>query len=350
MKVNHLLMGAAVALTLAACSQENVEESMRDGNSKVVLSLQPVHHARAASAPVTSTENGGTLAVTYQSMHIVLETADGDKTVDLTGEELNAAQTKGNFTISNVRTPKRIRVYINAKNGDYTAFDGKTLALSDYYTSGLAAPLYGESQTFTRQNAREDIETVPTYQVSVTPQHRMAHIEFSGIKHKDGSNSIYQTLQLDGLFLNGIKLTEQESSVKNYVSWSDANVAENVTKEALNTDFLTAGELPGTGQCYAWNIFPGKPKLTLCFSNAKVKNAGESTHIATTRYATVTGYKDTAGQPIDNLEAGKLYRISNIVVEDKYIGDEITGATDVNVIAVVEVVNWNVVEGSVTWD
>ena len=353
MKLKSLIMFSAAALAFAACSNdENNGVTMPEGNATVVLKLDNPATRAAASPVAPDAQNGAQVPVEYNRIRVVLTAAAGGVDKTLSAEELQKITSEEGMLIENVRTPQSLKVYINAASTDdteYQAIEGKTLDLSKYYNCGLAEPLFGESKDF--KDVTEEVGgDVQTYKVVVTPVHRMARVEFSGITHDDGDEQcLYQTLDIDGLFLNGIKLTENGTETT-YTTWATANVAANVTKEAFaaNTSFLGGATFPATGQCYGWNIFPGLPKLTFCFSNATPKDTGAT--ITNPRYATVTGYETEAGDAITSFEAGNIYRIKEIKVADKYIGDKITGAEDVNVIAVVEVLNWTVVDAKVTWE
>ena len=374
MKFSKSLFLAFAGLGLFACSNEDVTNGGVEGNATVTVSIKDVI-SRALELPSTG-ENGTQLPVEVKSGTITLETGSGSKTIKLSAGDFD--DTDKEYTFSQVRNPLKLTVVIN--NGKK---DGLTLA--ETVNTGLAEPLYAETTEFTRQS-----ETA--YTATLQPEHRLARLQFSGIKHVDEDKQcLLKSATLDGLFLNGAVLTEGKTDIKS-ITATEGEIAESVWNTVTTTwktdapvfdviedgtTFLTdqtgwprqTSDQTPKNQCYAYNIIPAGegetvttlPKLTLSFSNVTVKDdviASEST----VRFATVKKYKvvgdysslgdagvDILTGEIKTFKAGYIYNINNLIVDDEDMGTTPEGGKDATLTATVSVQPWTLVNGSVEW-
>lgn len=203
MKLRSFIMFSAAALAFAACSNEEETQTIQ-GEATVTVNVQDAI-TRALEKPTTGS-NKETFPVVVNDFVLTLEAGSGQQQIKAKAESGNT------YTFENVRNPKSLTVEING---------GKAggLALADVVETGLAEPLYATTTTFTQTDETH-------YTASLTPEHRLARLQFSGIKHVDEDNEcVYQSLTFDGLFLNGVQLKEGESTLKSApeVDYTTAN-------------------------------------------------------------------------------------------------------------------------------
>lgn len=373
MRFSKSLFVAFAGLGLFACSNEDVtNESGAEGNASVSVEIKlpkVITEGRSGNGIVAGNATTGTTGTTtplqVNNITVTLHAASG-KQEDQTLKE------SGTVTFQNVRNPQSIEVSVNGGTTE-------KLTIAGINTAGLAAPLYGTSNSFTKKGES-------TYQVSVTPAARYARLELSNISHAKAESEqgcIFQTATIAGMFLDNLWVTEGSNAGKIAVS-ADKSIWDNIKTEtyasptwsAIGADFLGQNATWPTGdnQCFAYSVFePGTdmPKLVFVLdgTNLALKqgvsimgwNAGEEL------YASVGKYKysgnlqdlteeDKAKYGIDNLgyitsfKAGNIYKISGIAIPDGAWGPTPEGGTDVTVEATVTVLPWTVVEGTVEWN
>ena len=385
MKLKSLIMFSAAALAFAACSNEDDVNSGIKGDATVTVNIQDAV-TRALETPTTGANNAK-YPVQINKLVITLNAGSGTQTTDNLAGSVTDGQDglkNATYTFRGVRDPQSVSVSIN----DCSSLSG--LKLADVVDTGLAEPLYATSSTFTPgSNANE-------YTVELTPDHRLARLQFSGIKHVDvkvegeeNANCSYETLTLAGVFLNGVQTTEGNAATKSVTAaqangvwdevkgWTDAPVWDEITD---GSTFLTDQDgwpgattaEPAQAQCYAYNIFPaGKnvtvnetamplPKFTVYFTNAAFKSGVVDMYNSTYRFATVAKYVvegSAAGLEgvasdgtIETFKAGYIYNITGLEIDDNDLGPTPDGGKDANVIAKVQVLPWTLVNATVEWN
>lgn len=364
MRFSKSLFIAFAGLGLFACSNEDVTNNGGvEGNATVTVSINDVI-ARSLEAPSTGT-NGQTFPVELKNAKLILEAGSGAATIDVT--DLSTP-----YEFKGVRNPSKI-TFVN--NGGVES----GLELKNVATQGLAEPLYASTSEFQR-------ESETSYKVTLKPEHRVARLQFSGIKHDDkGETCIFKTATLQGVFLNGVALKEGVSGVKtatanegqeaealwNTISttWTDAPIFDAVEDD---NNFLTdQNGWPRENKCFAYNIIPAGegetvtalPKFTVALSNVAVKeNSNVVTSGSSVRFATVAKYKlegDLADKAaagvaedgtIKAFKAGYIYNITGLSVSDEDLGTTPEGGKDATVVATVTVTPWTLVNGTVEWN
>ena len=365
MKLKSLIMFSAAALAFAACSNDEDVNGGIKGDATVKVNVQDAV-TRAIQTPTNGNNGKETIDVDIQKILLTLNAASGMQTI-------NVKEDDGVYEFQNVRGPQSITVSINGG-----VKEGQMVMTSDIVNSNLAEPLYAESNEFT-QNGND-------YTVTLTPNHRLARLQFSGIQHVDDGDCIYKSLTFDGLYLNGVRISEanQETLDANTVeaayTWNTASAWELPYYDWAgdNAGVVIVGEgavntpLPATN-CYAYNFIPGTnlPILTLCFSNAYQKNTVVNDNHY--RYASVKNYVFSLaeGESLENLglegieledrgDAGSvyvikqfmpgyIYNITGLQYDDDDLTPDPTGESG-TLTATVVVKKWSLVNGTVEWN
>lgn len=354
MKTKSLLLAFA-GLGLFACTNEDLKNGI-EGDATVFVKINDVI-SRAPETPTTGNDNA-TFPVEIENATLTLEAGNGTFEKDLVelgvlGAGDNNAK-KGEVSFENVRNPKKLTLVINSGT-DKTV---TPLELKNIVGTGLKEPLWASTSTF-------DAESETVYKASLTPEHRLARLQFSGIKHEDESPCIYTSLNIDGIYLDGalkkegatdkysLALPADPSTVWTTITGEDGWDA--AIYDEIGEDFMNGTEFPGSSLCYAYNIIPAAsdlPKLVVCFSNANVNSS--VTLPADTkpyRFARVSKYVSSASgnAEITEFKPGYIYDIKGLSISDEDLGLTPEGGKDVTLTATVEVKPWTLVNATVEW-
>ena len=398
MKLSKGLFLAFAGLGLFACSNEDVTENGApiDGDAMVTVKInlpRVLEQGRSGSGiqatGETTATTGETTPLTVNSITVTLHAAAGDNleqsyTVSGGSNDFtfsNSNGKTGTITFTGVRNPQSIEVSVN----EGTAAN---LTLAQINEASLAAPLHkvvnvgatGDGNKFTWNSEEKK------YIAEVTPEPRYARLEISEISHAApaaGESCIFSAATIAGVFLDNL-ITTEGGVVSVNVS-GDKTIWNNIgqstyaspTWSTIGLDFLASGaKWPATpGTCYAYSLFGDKlPKLVfvidgegLVFTNNTVPMPDYTS--GSDIYATVSNYK--INKPADweakkdeymskygvddngyftSFKDGYIYKISNIAIPDKAWGTTPAGGSNVEVDAIVTVLAWNVVEGTVDWN
>lgn len=366
MKLSNLFFCAMAALAFAACSNAEDEDASIKGTASVKVNIiTPGTRGVEVATPDGKVEGSeDKVPVDIKTVRLVLTATAGSSDVTFTTTDEKSAVVQANeYTFTGVNNPTRMQVYINGgEDLDATLLRGE-MELEKFVDAGLAEPMYGESQTFTKQASVTGQPDV--YKTSITPAHRMARLEFSGIQHADADGEcLFKEITFDGLYLSNVQKTEGDADsytdnpavptvIGDVDSYLVNSVGESFLGEQGNPIFpANDGE---TAQCYAYNVFPSAktegvgndkmPKLVLSFSNLKPIQAGAT--LSTPQYARVSKYVGDKQVEITSFEVGKIYRITSLKVADANISP--APGTTVNVIAEVKVTDWTLIDAGVVW-
>lgn len=318
---------AAAVLAVASCNKQ-IEQPV-DGEPTTVTVRVNLPGEVATKGLEDKTQATGTTPVVVNDLKVTLIAAQGGKTITATSPE-----SEREFTFENVRTPLKIEVSVNG--GSETE-----LNLSDIVNTGLAAKMYGSTETF---NPLGDDNTKLT--ASVTLNHEYARFEISGIQHVDnGEDCIFNTIDFRGIFLNKTGLTENAAGTE-YNSWTEATTPAKIEVGGAFANNGTIFPTPDDNQCYAFNFFTkAQPEIVLAFNNVTAKEG----NIAEERYAVIKNFKTATDEPI-TLQNGYIYRITKVEVSDEYTAPDPEVPVNVTLTATVTVLPWNIVDTDISWE
>ena len=365
MKFSKSLFLAFAGLGLFACSNEEVvtESGNMDGNGVVEVKIvAPSTMSRTLGNATDG--NAGDKVQVKGTLYVKLTAAEGGATKEVVlGEDATGTTT---LKFWGVKTPTLIEAWINdgdKVNSETSIVNGNELAMQ---AMPEAIPAYGSNGQFNLTGKVETNggKTYEMYETSVTMNIPVARLEVSGIKHAGHPNSgdeetcKYETLTIDGIYLDKILATKGATSVTDY-KYPEEKSTEGTTVipapilwDAISdpNNFLQSGSVwPAVAvpaQAYAFNFYPSKtmPILKIYFANATAVD--DNNPVSQPRYAMIKSYnKDENFQ----FEAGKIYRIKDVTLLDKnIIGDE-EGNTYYGVDVTVTEAQWTIVDTSAEW-
>lgn len=361
MKLTKSLFLAFAGLGLFACSNEEIADNGGvQGEATVTVTINDVI-SRMVTDPTTGTDNT-TFPVEITSATLTLDAVNGGMTKDLVelglignGSEESPNSKIANVIFTGVRNPQKLTLVIN---GGVEKTQESGLELKNVVATGLAEPLWASTTEFTAKSETE-------YTATLKPDHRLARLQFSGIKHVEADKTCkYTSLNIDGVFLDGALKTEWQTetyaigstapeNVWSTVSGWDAKIFDAVES---NKDKFLAGTItfPESNKCYAYNVLPATgaamPKLVVCFSNAAVEsNVVLPPNTKPYRFAKVGKYKLTNEQEITEFKAGYIYNITGLSIDDEDLGLTPEGGKDITLTATVTVTPWTLINGTVDW-
>lgn len=365
MKLTKNLFWAFAGLGLVACSGEEIvpQGSDMDGNAVVEVKITAPNDFNRSLVAGTTGANAGAVKVNG-ILTIKLETASGViKSVDI---PLNDQSARGTITHKfwGVKDPTKVTAYIN--DGDKVNNDTEinNPSAPNMQAEPEDIPAYGESTTFklsgkTEVNS-EDGKTYEMYDANVKMEIPVARLEVSNIKHVDKTTGTckYSALSIDGIYLDKVLAKKGDPSVTDYcypavVSGTDGQTIIPAPvlwdQIAKPNDFMDyAAKWPvAEGQAFAYNFYPSageQPKLKIYFASAT--SSDPDNIVAQPRYAIVKSYNN---DPDFKFEAGKIYRITSVNLnDDNIIGDE-EGNTLYGVNVNVEEAEWTIADISAEW-
>lgn len=356
MKINKLFLLGLAGLAFTACSSDEENQgSNLSGNG--VVEVRIVNPTTRTLSDATSGDAGDKITVVPADGYytVKLTAATGSATKQVTADDIRDGVVK----FWGVKGPTKVEVWIN--DGDTKA----TGTASIETLQGIAPenyPAYGSSEAFNLTGKTETNEgkTYEMYSASVDLKIPVARLEVSGITHvdKDG-NCSYGELTIDGIYLDKISLTDGGAIVDySMPAIMDADGQTVVTPapvlwdQIASASFLTPGAVwPAVAtpaQCYNYYFYPKAnqiPVLKIYFANAK--HANDPTQVySEPRYAMIKSYN---GDPNFQFEKGKIYRITNVELDDdNIIGDE-EGNTLYGVNVTVTEASWTIADLSAEW-
>ena len=371
MKMNKIMMLALAGVAFAACSNEEMGNVAPEGVGAVSIRIVSPDLTRGIA-------DAGTAAkVTPQAgseVTITLNAGQGGGTITLSPEKWAEGQA---VTFWNVKNPTSVEVSMNG-GVDMTSDGGKALNIATLQQAPAAIPVYGKANVAltsqTQVAADEDVTTgtddvhdtglsednvgttYPVYTAEVQLQIPVARLEVSGIKLADAAVAGFQSITIDGVYMDNIKPTV-EGALTDYQFTANGGGtgAEAILKDAEGVSFLNATFPDETSKVYAYNFFgsnqaANNPKFKIAFSSIQAA-AGQAV-LPAKGWAIIENYYSndamTPGTEIA-LENGKIYQITGAeLTKDNIVPDE-NGNTTYAVNVTVKEAAWTVQTTYASW-
>lgn len=256
---------------------------------------------------------------------------------------------------------------------------------STFVSKGLDTPDVDDNVYEEGATAADKGKQYEMYEATVHLAIPVARLEVSGITHVTHTNSgndvcKYASLSIDGVYMDNILPTGSEvasaTRTDYYFPGDDeesqtaSGVGDAILYEAITSaSFLTAGaKWPSEeGQVYAFNFYAPTATEAANITTQEQKNAINpqfkiyfktatgtgNNEIAAPRYAMITKYRaSNSTDPNDDgivLEAGKVYRITDAVLDDENIIGTEGGNTMYGINVVVEEAVWQIENIKADW-
>ena len=361
MKMNKWFMLGMVGLAFTACSnEEELGNGNIEGAGMVEISIQsPATKSVQTGTTGNTVIVGGTITVevTHQN---------GTMTETIVRDQNDAdGTTKYTVKFYNVINPTKVVAYCNdGKN----VYEDEDIAITDprlqdepqsipaYAKASLSvADINGEMEN------PDDGKVYQRYTKELALQIPVARLELKGVKHVDEDASCkFATLTINGVYLNNIYATKDAATATDTYSWNESSVKDQgnfpilydvVGAFGTGEDFKSGTAFPTeTGKAFAYNFFAGEgkelPELKIYFNSATASSVDDP--VTQPRYAIVKSYKKD-NQPITEFTPGTIYRITNVELDDKYIGPNESGETVYGVEVTVEEATWSVTDITADW-
>lgn len=366
MKFNKLFMLAVAGLAMTACSSDEEMGNNLSGNGVVEVKIA----APQLRALVDATEGKNNDKVNVDGpIYVKLTYRDAEGNEYYKEEKIEDIN-GGNHTVKffGVTNPQKIEAWAN---------DGNTKGLGTTQVQEMQVlpakvPAYGVSKSITLAGKTEmsDGKTYEMYKASVTMKIPVARLEISGIKHvhqEPDKGCKYSALTINGIYLDKVSTTKGNAPVDYSMPAVMGDDGQTVVVPApilmdeiaapVETNFLTPDAVwpalvPGEGanqQAYAFNFYPNAknqmPIVKIYFANATATDV--TNPVSQPRYAVIKSYN---GKKDFEFEAGKIYRITEVNLDDKnIIGDE-EGNTLYGVDVTVTEAQWTIFDTIGEWE
>lgn len=360
MKMNKWFMLGMVGLAFTACSnEEELGNGNIEGAGMVEISIQsPATKSVQTGTTSNTVIVGGTITVevTHNGNQTMMQTIPRDQT---------DGDNKTEYTVKfyNVINPTKVVAYCNDGKAVY---EDEDIAITELQDEPQSIPAYAEATLSAadingEMENTEDGKVYQRYTKELALQIPVARLELKGVKHVDEDVSCkFATLTINGVYLNNIYATKDVATATDTYSWNESSVKDQgnfpILYDVVGTfgtgeDFKSGTAFPTeTGKAFAYNFFAGEgkelPELKIYFNSATASSVDDP--VTQPRYAIVKSYKKD-NQPITEFTPGTIYRITNVELDDKYIGPNESGETVYGVEVTVEEATWSVTDITADW-
>lgn len=363
MKMNKWFMLGMVGLAFTACSnEEDLGNGNIEGAGMVEISIQsPATKSVQTGTTSNTVIVGGNITVKVYNEE---GTELGQAVIERNAVDEDATTTY-TARIFNVVNPTKVVAYCNDGKAVY---EDEDIAITDsrLQMEPQSIPAYAEA-TLSAADINGEMENTvdgkvyQRYTKTLALQIPVARLELKGVKHVDEDASCkFATLTINGVYLNNIYATKDAATATDTYSWNESSVKEQgnfpILYDVVGTfgtgeDFKSGTAFPTeTGKAFAYNFFAGEgkelPELKIYFNSATASSVDDP--VTQPRYAIVKSYKKD-NQPITEFTPGTIYRITNVELDDKYIGPNESGETVYGVEVTVEEATWSVTDITADW-
>lgn len=340
MKFKQVIAATLFCFAAAACSNNDsvINEENNLNQEALVINLKNLNQSstRVLGDPSTSGENSNTLKLAVNKVEVNLTAEKGGTNGWLTvyegvdKNEANFESSKSEVRLFDVKNPTNLKVRINHTEATTSNTYSK---INDFQVAkAQMMPGYGVTTKFT-PNVKSIVNntTSTKYEVigaTVNVEIPTARIELSNINL--ATSQKFTAINLNKIFINNVFTAITANDGSSTFNYSEKVVVkENDLLTALPNDVVNESVLDNatlTEKTYAYSVFPtftleNLPKITFQFNNITLAEGANSD---ATRYAVITKMK-SGGAAVEQVEAGKIYRLKNISLTDDVIGVDIDG-------------------------
>ena len=341
MKISKYFMVAAASIMMFGCAKN--DNNGLDNSEPVAFSVKIVKPEALTKATGNFTEaDGEGNILVCNDVTITLKDADGGTIQTAQVEDIDNLS-DDTYTFWNVERPTSVEVSINGGVESYEnldAVDGEPASMPAFgkTTSITYEGLKAYDETLAGNDGGEEGMSYSNYVATVNVRIPVARLEMGGIQHVVGEGgSLFDNLKFLSVEVRNAGASGEYSEANSVFEAVGENV-QNLT-DAVNADFLANGVVFPTTGCYVYNFFVSADKQPEVAFNFSTLNGEETVNL----YAVVDHFVDGDGSEIANFEAGKIYQIKKIEIEDRDLSTDPSGEDAISVTVTVEVKDWEIV-------
>lgn len=343
MKISKYFMVAAASIMMFGCAKN--DNNGLDNSEPVAFSVKIVKPEALTKAPGNFTEaDGEGNILVCDNMTITLKDAEGAEIASAEDIDIDALS-EGTYTFWNVQKPASVEVSINGGVESYKNLTGLDVAAANMPAFGKTtnieyAGLKAYDENLAGNDAGEAGKSYSNYAATVHVRIPVARLEMGGIQHIVGDDgSLFDNLQFVSVEVRSAGASGEYSEAN---SVFEAGESETLLGDEVNANFLADGAVfPATG-CYVYNFFVSADKQPEVAFNFSTLNGEETVKL----YAVVDHFVLGEGGDLKNFEAGKIYQIKKIEIEDSDLSTDPSGEDAISVTVTVEVKDWEIVSMS----
>lgn len=339
MKISKYFMVAAASIMMFGCAKN--DNNGLDNSEPVAFSVKIVKPEALTKATGNFTEADGDGILVCNNVTITLKNLEGTAIATAADVDLDNLS-DDTYTFWNVEKPASVEVSINGgveSYADLTSVSGESASMPAFGKTesidyeGLKA--YDEN--LAGNDAGEAGMSYSNYVATVNVRIPVARLEMGGIQHVVGEGgSLFDNLTFLSVEVRNAGASGEYSEA-NSVFEAVGESVQNLT-DGVNADFLDGAKFPTTG-CYVYNFFVSADKQPEVAFNFSTLNGEETVKL----YAVVDHFVDADNQPITAFEAGKIYQIKTIEIEDSDLSTDPSGEDAISVTVTVVVHDWKIV-------
>ena len=318
MKTLKSLLMLCAGLSFCACSSDNDEIQLPEGNGAVEVTIVP-----PATRATTGTSGANNAKVdVIGDVYVTLTATSGGGTVKVSANDFASNKI---VKFWNVTGPTKVEVSMNGGVDSYESVSITDQTTQISYSVGLeqnkttetvvrnmqadptSIPVYGVATLNNGLSLTTDIEEnggqkYQMYKATINLTIPVARLEV--IVKRESASTVFNSLNAYGVYLDHIKPTGNGDYTE-YISSKDvAKSAENnstaIGKNAILEDafdasaaFIASGaQIPGNSQVFAYNFYGNADAANVPYFKILFKDAAriDGTTIPTTQYAMITQY------------------------------------------------------------
>lgn len=341
MKISKYLLVAAAGVMMFGCAKDDNKGGL--DNEPVAFSVKIVKPEVLSKATGNYTDAAaeGGMILSCENMTITLK--NGEETIAIASEVNLADLSDDTYTFWNVEKPTSVEVSINGGVGEYTALTGLDVEAASMPAFGMTTDieytgLKAYDENLAGNDGGEAGQSYSNYAATVQVRIPVARLEMGGIQHVEGDGALFDNLTFVSVEVRSAAVEGEYTKVADDFAFVAGTNTENLT-DVVNSDFLAESAVFPTTGCYVYNFFVSAEKQPTVAFNFTTLNGEETVNL----YGVVDHFVDGEGEPIDAFEAGKIYQIKKVEIEDGDLTTDPTGEDAISVTVTVEVQDWAIV-------
>ena len=346
MKISKYLLVAAAGVMMFGCAKDDNKGGL--DNEPVAFSVKIVKPEVLSKATGNYTDAAaeGGMILSCENMTITLK--NGEETIAIASEVNLANLSDDTYTFWNVEKPTSVEVSINGGKSGYTALTELEMKAESMPAFGMTTDIqyaglkaYDENLAGQLEGDAEALDSYSNYAATVQVRIPVARLEMGGICHvtTTGQEPLFDNLMFVSVELRSAAVEGEYTEVADDFAFVAGTNVTNL-KDEVNSNFLAENAVfPNATECYVYNFFVSAEKQPTVVFNFTTLIGEETVNL----YGVVDHFVNAEGKDIGDFEAGKIYQIKKVEIEDGDLTTNPTGEDAISVTVTVEVQDWAIV-------